>query len=102
MRYFNLGRWADAIELLKQAKDLKPTEGGRRVHLQGMRYTEYLPRYHLGVALFRKHLYEDAYDELLASFLSGQIKKGDKRYKKLTSLKSEAFERRNEEQPAGS
>lgn len=95
MRALNLGRRQDAIQLLEEAKGLKKSEGGRRVHLQGMRYTEYLPLYHLGLAHFREGNYEAAHSQLAASFLQGVIKKGDKRYKTLIRLKKKAFDLRN-------
>jgi tetratricopeptide (TPR) repeat protein len=51
MRAIGERDWRQAEALMRRAVEAKPREGGT-VHLQGMRYTTYLPHYHLGLALY--------------------------------------------------
>ncbi|HZF08748.1 MAG TPA: serine protease [Thermoanaerobaculia bacterium] len=44
--------WAQAKASLVKARDNNPLEGGS-VHLQGMRYTQYLPHFYLGLVAYR-------------------------------------------------
>lgn len=98
VREVSLQRWAKAIPLLKDAIEKKPQEGGR-VHLQGMRYTEYLPHYQLGLAYYKLDRHREAYREFSISEVHGAIR-GDKRYRKLAKYKKVAYAKRNEE-PGG-
>ena len=95
VREISVKNWPEAEKLLKQVLDLKPTEGGS-VHLQGMRYTVYLPHYHLGLALYKQGKYRKAYLSLATSETQGAIR-DDKRYRKLKKLKEEARQRKNQE-----
>jgi hypothetical protein len=94
MREIGLRRWGKAVPLLKEALEKKPREGGR-VHLQGMRYTEYLPHYHLGLAYYKLDLHRDAYRELAISETQSAVQE-DKRYRKLKKIKKAAYGKRNE------
>ncbi len=98
VREISLQRWGKAAPLLKSAIEKKTQEGGR-VHLQGMRYTEYLPHYHLGLAYYKLRLYRDAHRELTISETQGVVR-DDKRYRKLKKFKQEAYQKRNEEPSA--
>ena len=98
VREISLQRWKKAIPLLKDAIDKKPQEGGR-VHLQGMRYTEYLPHYQLGLAYYKLDRHREAYREFSISEVHGAIR-ADKRHRKLAKYKKDAYAKRNEE-PAG-
>ena len=89
MRAVSIRRWAKAEELMRQAIAQKPVEGGS-VHLEGMRYTTYLPRYHLGLALFKLGRYSDAIREWDRSESQGVIQQ-DKRYKSLKKKRVRAY-----------
>ncbi len=94
IRYIHLRQWEEATPLLVEAAKLWNNEGGR-LHLQGMRYTEYLPHFQLGLAQYWQGNYVEAYKELSTSFDQHVIKKGHKRYNKLVRLKKIAFQLRN-------
>lgn len=91
MRAVSIRRWPEAEELLRQAVAQKSVEGGS-VHLEGMRYTRYLPHYHLGLALLNQGRYSDAIREFDRSEAQGVIQ-DDKRYKKLKRERLEAYEK---------
>jgi len=90
MRAVSIRRWPEAEELLRQAIAQKSVEGGS-VHLEGMRYTRYLPHYNLGLALLNQGSYSDAIREFDRSEAQGVIQ-DDKRYKKLKRGRQEAYE----------
>lgn len=90
MRAVSTRNWAEAEALMSQAIEQKPLEGGS-VHLEGMRYTQYLPRYHLGLALFRLGKYSDAIRQWERSEAQGEIQQ-DKRYEKMKRLRERAYQ----------
>jgi hypothetical protein len=90
MRAVSTRRWAAAEALMRQAIEQQPLEGGS-VHLEGMRYTRYLPRYHLGLALYKLGRSSDAIREWERSEAQGEIQE-DKRYKTLKRLRERAYE----------
>ena len=90
MREVSIKHWPEAEELLRQAIAQKSVEGGS-VHLEGMRYTQYLPHFHLGLALLHLGNYNDAIREFDRSEAQGVIQ-NDKRYKKLKRGRLEAYE----------
>jgi len=90
MRAVSIRRWPEAEELLRQAIAQKSVGGGS-VHLEGMRYTRYLPHYHLGLALLNQGRYSDAIREFDRSEAQGVIQ-DDKRYKKLKRERQKAYE----------
>lgn len=95
IREVSLKNWCAAVPLLRDAVKEKSLEGGR-IHLQGMRYTEYLPHYHLGLAYYHLERYRDAHRELTTSETQ-RVVQDDKRYRKLKKIKPKAYARRNEE-----
>lgn len=84
MRHVSLREWEQAKEVLLLAIALNPLEGGS-VHLQGMRYTEYLPYFHLGLAFYHQGWYEAAFRELQVSEAQGVIRH-NKRFKDLQRI----------------
>jgi len=90
MRAVSIRQWPEAEELLRQAIAQKSVEGGS-VHLEGMRYTRYLPHYHLGLALLNQGRYSDTIREFDRSEAQGVIR-DDKRYKKLKRHRQQACE----------
>jgi tetratricopeptide (TPR) repeat protein len=94
VREISLSRWDAAIPLLQEAIEKKNLEGGS-VHLQGMRYTVYLPHYQLGLALYKLGKFQKAYREFSVSEIQGVVKE-DKRYRKLVKYKKAAYDKRNE------
>jgi hypothetical protein len=90
MRAVSIRSWAEAEELMRQAIAQKSTGGGS-VHLEGMRYTRYLPHYHLGLALLKQGNYSDAIREFDRSEAQGVIQ-DDKRYTKLKRHRLRAYE----------
>jgi trypsin-like peptidase len=87
MKAVSIKNWPEAERLMEQTLHYLPQEGGS-VHLQGMRYTTYLPRYHLGLALYKQDRCGDALREWGRSETQKVIQ-DDKRYGKLKK-----FERR--------
>jgi tetratricopeptide (TPR) repeat protein len=85
MRQVSLQDWAKAKERLYEALKHKNAEGGS-VHLQGMRYTEYLPYFHLGLVLYHQKEYSKALNNFAISEVQGVIQE-NKRYKTLRKLK---------------
>lgn len=83
--------WKAARAHLERAVELQPLEGGS-VHLQGMRYTDYLPRYHLGLVLFHSQEYSAALRAFAISEVQGAIRT-NKRFKKLKKLRALCRER---------
>lgn len=82
MRAISTRRWGEAETLLSEAVKSKNREGGA-VHLNGMRYTEYLPHFHLGLALYKGgRRCEEALDEWYQSEIQEVIQK-NKRYRNL-------------------
>lgn len=81
MRAVSTKRWEEARRLMEDALEDLPWEGGV-VHLQGMRYTIYLPRYHLGLALYKTGHCDEALQEWARSEAQRAIR-GDKRYRKM-------------------
>lgn len=81
MRAVSIKDWPTAESLMGQALKYLPQEGGN-VHLQGMRYTTYLPRYHLGLAFYKQNRCGDALREWGRSETQRAIQ-DDKRYGKL-------------------
>ncbi len=55
VRALDFRNWDEAIRRLNTAIDQRPDEGGQSVLIYGMRTEEYLPHYHLGVALYQKN-----------------------------------------------
>ncbi|HSS48633.1 MAG TPA: serine protease [Thermoanaerobaculia bacterium] len=100
VREISLSRWDAAIPLLQEAIEKRNLEGGS-VHLQGMRYTVYLPHYHLGLALYKLGKFQKAYREFSVSEIQGKVKE-DKRYRKLVKYKKNAYAKRNEEAKSAS
>lgn len=98
MREISIKRWKAAEPLLREAIEQKPLEGGS-LHLQGMRYTVYLPHYHLGLALYRQGRYREAYRELAVSDVQGAIH-DDKRHRRLKKYLETSREKRKEEAAA--
>lgn len=90
MRAVSIGRWAEAERLMREALEQLRAEGGS-VHLQGMRYTTYLPRYHLGLALYKTGRCAEALPEWERSVTQGAIR-GDKRYRKLKRFQRRCFQ----------
>ena len=86
----SIKHWPEAEELLRQAIAQKSVEGGS-VHLEGMRYTQYLPHFHLGLALLNQGNYNEAIREFDRSEAQGVIQ-DDKRYKKLKRGRLQAYE----------
>ncbi len=100
MRAVSIRRWDQAEELMRQAIEQQPIEGGS-VHLEGLRYTPYLPLYHHGLAHYK--LAGKAEDSLRAaehystairawerSEAQGEIQ-GDKRHKSLKRLMAKSY-----------
>jgi len=85
MRAVSIKDWPAAERLMGQALQYLPQEGGS-VHLQGMRYTTYLPRYHLALALYKQNRCSDALREWSRSETQRVIQ-DDKRYGKLRKFK---------------
>lgn len=81
MRAVSIKKWPEAEALMRAALEDLPWEGGS-VHLQGMRYTAYLPRYHLGLALYKQDRCAEAVREWGRSEAQRAIQ-NDKRYRKL-------------------
>ncbi|MCP3961963.1 MAG: SH3 domain-containing protein [bacterium] len=90
--------WTEAEDLLGDAIQQKPVEGGS-VHLEGMRYTKYLPLYHLGLALYKQDRYSEAIGAWDRSESQGVIK-DDKRYRSLKRLRNRAYEAIRRQQQA--
>ncbi|MFN7963327.1 MAG: trypsin-like peptidase domain-containing protein [Thermoanaerobaculia bacterium] len=91
MRAISTRRWPQAEELMRRAAEQQPLEGGS-VHLEGMRYTQYLPLYHLGLALYRQGKYSEAIRQWEVSEAQGEIQQ-DKRYSTLERLRQKAYDR---------
>lgn len=89
MQAVSTRRWKEAEDLMSQAVVQQPLEGGS-VHLEGMRYTRYLPLYHLGLANFKLENYSDAIRQWERSEAQGEIQQ-DKRYEKLKRLRERAY-----------
>ncbi len=85
MRWVSLGRWEEARTELEKAVAARPIEGGR-IHLQGMRYTEYLPHFHLGRVFYHQEKYGAALREFAFSETQGVIQK-NKRWGDLKRLR---------------
>lgn len=94
MLALNIKDWDEAVEHLDAAIDRKRSEGGS-VHLQGMRFTEYLPHYHLGLALYerarrgsgRPDDYARALKALQVAETQGEIRTHKRLYRRLEVLK---------------
>lgn len=84
MRQVSLQDWSKAKESLDEALKHKNLEGGS-VHLQGMRYTEYLPYFHLGLVYYHQKECGKALNALAISDNQGVIQ-GNKRYRTLRKL----------------
>lgn len=91
MRQVSLRAWDKAEKTLRDAIALNPLEGGS-VHLQGMRYTEYLPHYHLGLTLYHLDRYGEALRELQVSEVQGVIRE-NKRFKDLKHIRANCQEK---------
>jgi S1-C subfamily serine protease len=93
MRSVSLQDWTKAERQLREALEQRPFEGGS-VHLQGMRYTEYLPHYHLGLALYHQDQdhYGEALRELAVSEVQGVVR-ANKRYKTLVKIRERCREK---------
>lgn len=92
MRAISVKDWPMAERLMREALERLPWEGGS-VHLQGMRYTEYLPRYHLGLALYKQS--EKNCGEALREWGRSEVQRAvrrDKRYKKLKKYRKQCNE----------
>jgi len=85
MRAVSIKDWPEAERLMGQSLQYLPQEGGS-VHLQGMRYTTYLPRYHLGLAFYKQNRCGEALREWGRSETQRAIQ-DDKRYDKLRKFK---------------
>jgi len=79
--------WSKAERLMRLALEKWPWEGGS-LHLQGMRYTLYLPQYHLGLALYygKQRACGEALREWRRSEVQGAIRQDEKRYRKMRKL----------------
>ena len=100
MQAVSIKRWDQAEELMRQAIEQQPIEGGS-VHLEGLRYTPYLPLYHHGLAHYK--LAGKAEDSLRAaehystairawerSEAQGEIQR-DKRHRSLERLMAKSY-----------
>lgn len=91
LRHVSLRDWEQAEAKLREAIAQNPLEGGS-VHLQGMRYTEYLPHYHLGLTLARQDRCGEALRELQVSEVQGVVQ-DNKRFKDLRRLRQTCREK---------
>ncbi|HBL28127.1 MAG TPA: hypothetical protein DD490_14940 [Acidobacteria bacterium] len=98
IRAISLSNWCEAEDLMRKAIEDQPLEGGS-VHLQGMRYTTYLPVYHLGLALYRQGRWGEAYRAFRESGVQGEIQK-DRRNRRFRRYLEEAKENRETEEPS--
>lgn len=92
MRSISTKEWAAAEKMMREALSQLPWEGGS-IHLQGMRYTEYLPRYHLGLALYKQG--EKNCGEALREWGRSEVQsaiQGDRRYKKMKKYQRRCVE----------
>jgi hypothetical protein len=90
MRAVGIRDWKDAEKLMRQAVSQHGREGGS-VHLEGMRFTRYLPHYHLGLALYKQQKWSDAIREWEISEAQGEIQQ-DKRFSTLRRLKKRSYQ----------
>ena len=60
-RAANLNRWKEALAYYQHAYQLEPRDGGM-IRMTGRFYESYLPRYHMGLALFQISEYDRALD----------------------------------------
>jgi hypothetical protein len=95
MRAVSVKDWHEAERLMGQAVRELPWEGGT-VHLQGMRYTTYLPRYHLGLALYKQNRCREALREWGRSEVQRAVL-DDKRYRKLKKFQKRCTDLLNQE-----
>jgi hypothetical protein len=98
IREVSLSNWCEAESLMREAITEQPLEGGT-IHLQGMRYTTYLPVYHLGLALYKQGRWGEAYRAFRESAVQGEIRE-DKRYRKIKKYLAVAGEKRKTESPS--
>lgn len=86
MRATSIKDWPEAERLMRETLKHLPWEGGS-VHLQGMRYTTYLPHYHLGLALYKNGKCGEALREWGRSEVQQTIR-NDKRYRIMKRYRS--------------
>lgn len=101
MQAVSTKNWSEAEQLMCHALREWPWEGGS-LHLQGMRYTQYLPRYHLGLALYHRRdpACGEARRQWDRSDVQGAIRLDGKRYRKMQRLRqrcNEVLQRRLQE-----
>lgn len=92
MQAVSVKRWREAEMLMREALKDIAWEGGS-VHLQGMRYTEYLPRYHLGLALYRQG--EENCGAAVQEWRRSEVQqaiKGNRRYRTMERLRHRCIE----------
>lgn len=98
MRKVSTKRWNAAKALMAEAIEQQPLEGGS-VHLEGLRYTPYLPYYHAGLASYKlagrggpdaTELYSEAVRLWDRSEAQGVIQ-GNKRHKNLEKLREKSY-----------
>lgn len=90
MQAVSTRRWQRAEELMRQAIEQQSVAGGS-VHLEGMRYTTYLPHYHRGLALYKLGNFGEAIRELERSEAQGEIRQ-NRRYSTLKRLKARSYD----------
>lgn len=90
MREVSVKSWERARELMSRAIEQQPREGGD-VHLQGMRYTTYLPRYHLGMTYYKLGDCNAALRAWEVSETQGVIQQ-DNRHRKLKRMRQRCYQ----------
>ncbi|MCP3959600.1 MAG: SH3 domain-containing protein [bacterium] len=99
MRAVSIKRWQDAKDLMSEALEHESEEGAS-VHLEGLRYTPYLPLYHRGLASYKLAARTSGYEASLSysaairdwerAETKREIQK-NKRYKTLKRLKARSY-----------
>lgn len=77
--------WATAEAKLKAAIKDGPAPG-RGVKTYGVRFTDYVPGFYLGVVYFNQQRYPEALEELLKVQTTNLVKKGDTEYQQMLDM----------------
>lgn len=77
--------WATAEAKLKAAIKDGPAPG-RGVKTYGVRFTDYVPGFYLGVVYFNQQRYGEALEELLKVQTTSLVKKGDPEYQQMLDM----------------
>ena len=94
LQAYDRADWPEVARLMRQSIRENPKAGGRGIRVRGTRFEDYLPYYHLGVALYSMEQLDQALEAFEESLAQGAIGGSQQKNRDLIQLRSEILRQR--------